>query len=173
MIYGWRSLHPDLPSYDSGHFLSQPELSHWIPRSFTRNKFISKDLYIVTKKISNDQEKFIFLQHPISYIQEKEKIVDKNIFEEHFVYYDAIFNQEVLQDYYPYLMTKDTSRNMELLINSLRIHQKYQYQYQDYLDKIEILDKISSSSKTKYLPIDRLVWYDHYQKEIRESNLFY
>ena len=103
------------------------------------------------KKISNDQEKFIFLQHPISDIQEKEKIVDKNIFKEHFVYYDAILNQEVLQDCYPYLMTKDTSRNMELLINSLRIHQKYQYQ--DYLDKLEILDKISSSSKTKYLQI--------------------
>ena len=84
------------------------------------------------KKISNDQEKIIFLQHPISDIQEKEMIVDKNIFEEHFVYYDAIFNQEVLQDYYPYLMTKDTSRNMELLINSLRLHQIYQYQ--DYLD---------------------------------------
>ena len=84
MIYGWRPLHPDLPSYDSTHFLSQPELSRWIPRSFTRNKCISKDLHIVRKKISNDQEKFIFLQHPISDIQEKEMIVDKNIFEEHF-----------------------------------------------------------------------------------------
>ena len=102
MIYGWRPLHPDLPSYDSSHFLSQLELSQWIPRSFTRNKFISKDLYIVRKKISNDQEKFIFLLHPISNIQEKEMIVNKNIFAEHFVYYDAILNQEVLQDYYLY-----------------------------------------------------------------------
>ena len=65
-------------------------------------------------------------------------------------------------------MTKDTARNMELLINSLRIYQKYQYQ--DYLDKLEILDEISSSSMTKYLLIDWLVWYNHYQKEIRESN---
>ena len=27
MIYGWRPLHPDLPSYNSSHFLSQPELN--------------------------------------------------------------------------------------------------------------------------------------------------
>ena len=102
--------------------------------------------------------------------KKKKRLLTKN-FEEHFIYYDVIFNQEVLQDYYPYLMTKDTARNMELLINSLRIHQKYQYQ--DYLDKLEILDKISSSPKTKYLLIDWLVWYDHYQMEIRESNFFY
>ena len=68
-------------------------------------------------------------------------------------------------------MTKDTARNMELLINSLRVHQKYQHQ--DYLDKLEILDQIPSSFKTKYLPIDWLVWYDHYQMETRESNFFY
>ena len=61
MLYGWRPLHPDLPSYNSSHFLSPPELSRWIPRSFTRSKFLSKDLYIVRKKISRDQEKFIFL----------------------------------------------------------------------------------------------------------------
>ena len=60
---------------------------------------------------------------------------------------------------------------MELLINSLNIHQKYQYQ--DYLDKLEKLNKISSSCKTKHLPIDWLVWYDYYQMEIRESNFFY
>ena len=50
------------------------------------------------------------------------------------------------------LNTQDTEKNMELLINSLKIHQKYQYQ--NYLDKLEKLNKISSSSKTKYLPID-------------------
>ena len=50
------------------------------------------------KNISNDQEKLIFLQHPISNIQEKEIIVDKNIFEEYFVYCDAVSDQEILQD---------------------------------------------------------------------------
>ena len=80
IIYGWRPLHPDLPSYNSSHFLSQPELSWWIPRRFTRDKFISKDLYIVRKKISNDQEKVIFLQHPISHTQEKKWLLIKKHF---------------------------------------------------------------------------------------------
>ena len=43
----------------------------------------------------------------------------------------------------------------------------------EYLDKIEKLYKVVSSSKTKYLPIDWLVWYNHYNKEIRESTSFY
>ena len=73
MIYGWRPLHPDNPSYNSSHFLSKPELSQWIPRSFTRNKFISKDLYIVSKKISNVQEKIIFLQNTQSSTFKKKK----------------------------------------------------------------------------------------------------
>ena len=123
------------------------------------------------KKISRDQQKFIFLQHPISNIQEKEMIVDKNMFEEHFIYYDTVSNQETLQDYCPYSRTPDTDKNLDLLINSIKIHQKYQYQ--SHIDKLEKLDKISSNSKTKYLPIDWLVWYDHYHKEIRESNFFY
>ena len=107
------------------------------------------------KKISRDQEKYIFLQHPISNIQEKEKIVDKNIFEEHFHYYDAVSNQEVLQDYYLYSRTPDTDKDLDLLINSIKIHQKYQYQ--SHIDKLEKLDEISSSPKTKYLPIAWLV----------------
>ena len=118
------------------------------------------------KKISRDQEKYIFLQHQISDIQEKEMIVDKNIFEEHFIYYDAVLNQEIQQDYYLYSRTKDTEKNLDLLINSMKIHKKYQYQ--NHIDKLEKLNKISSSPKTKYFPIDWLVWYNHFQMEMRE-----
>ena len=50
MIYGWRFLHPNLPSYKSNHFLSQPQLIQWILRSYPRNKFLSKDPYIMRKK---------------------------------------------------------------------------------------------------------------------------
>ena len=49
-------------------------------------------------------------------------IVDKNIFEEQLNYYDAVSNQEILQDYYPHLNAQDTEKNMELLLNSLKIH---------------------------------------------------
>ena len=70
-----------------------------------------------------------------------------------------------------YSRTPDTDKNLDLLINSIKNHQKYQYQ--SYIDKLEKLDKISSNSKTKYIPIDWLVWYDHFQMEIRESNFFH
>ena len=75
MIYSWRPLHPDLPSYYSSHFLSQPEMSCWIPRSFTRNKFISKDLYIVRYPMIKKKSFFYNIQSAI--FKKKKRLLTK------------------------------------------------------------------------------------------------
>ena len=48
-------------------------------------EFHKKQIY-VKRPLHCEEESIIFLQHPISGIQEKEMIVDKNIFKEHFIY---------------------------------------------------------------------------------------
>ena len=91
-------------------------------------------------------------------------------FEEKYHYYDAVLNEHALQDYYPYLRTHNIKRDKNFLINYMKINHKYKYQ--EHLDKIEKVNEVSSSSKTKYLLIDRLVLHNHYIKEMRELKLF-
>ena len=64
---------------------------------------------------------------PIGDIQEKDIIMDKNVFEKNIYYNDAVSSEKVLQDYYLYLSTQETKRNIEMLMNSMRIFQKYKY----------------------------------------------
>ena len=127
MTYGYRSLYSDLPSYNSCYFLKPMQLSCWVPKTFIRQKYLTKYLYFVKKKFSQDQQKFVYYQNVIHDFQAKNHFANKKNSYPKNEYYHAIINERSLKSHYSYIDTTEMAKERDIFFNSEALNHKHLY----------------------------------------------
>ena len=89
-MFGWRQLPQGYPSYDSAVRLKPIELSCWVPKSFNLDKYLSKDLYIVEKKLTGEEPTWRYKYSPIITDREKDRYVSPFTFYPKFDLYNGV-----------------------------------------------------------------------------------
>ncbi len=125
IMFGWRQLPNNYPSYNSTGPLRKIELNGWVPKAFSLEDFNSKQQYFVEKKLSGDEPTWKYYYMPVD--KNKESHISPFTFYPKFDLYNGVKYGEILPKYSTYFSNQDIKDKMELLFNKINVKHQQLY----------------------------------------------
>jgi len=171
-MFGWRQLPQGYPSYDSAMSLKPIELSCWVPKCFNLDKYMSKDLYFVEKKLTGEEPTWRYKYRPLITEREKERYISPFTFYPKFELYNGVKYGEMIPNYTTYFSSKKIKNKREIFIKLS--HMKHRQLYEEAMKSLHNF----STENTKPTPeekitTDWLLYYDSYTRSYRDPRFTY
>ena len=135
MMFGWRLLPNDFPAYNSSSGPEKLELSQWIPRSFTREKFISKELYLFERVLNSSETKWELREKYLDNFQDKQNNVTILGFPEIFTYYNGVKFQKKVENYTMYFSNHYIKDRRKIFLDQVHTVHRQLFNYHKNLVK--------------------------------------
>ena len=143
------------------------ELSRWVPRSFTYKEYISSKLFYVTENTTKDDEPTTYSLRQITSRKQKTTLASQAHFEDNFNYYYAVKNSSPLPKNHETLFySKERANKREKLLGLLALDHKHKYNE-------ELTMYFDCLFPNKNASIDWILWYDQYNRQIRDLKYTY
>ena len=124
IMFGWRQLLNNYPSYDSAPPLKKIELARWIPKTFSLESFTSKQLFHIERKLSGKEPTWKYFYKPLT-SNNKDLHISPFTFYPKFEFNNGIKYGEILPNYTTYFSSQEIKDKRELFFNEMNIkHQQ-------------------------------------------------
>ena len=148
------------------------KLSCWVPKSFNLDKYLSKDLYIVEKKLTGEEPTWRYKYQPIITDREKDRYVSPFTFYPKFDLYNGVKYGEMVPDYSTYFSSRKIKNKREIFIKIS--HLKHQQLYEKGMKSLHRFSTENMEPNTKpKITTDWLLYYDSYTRQYRDPRFTY
>ena len=106
MMFGWRKLLNNYPSYVSVGPLTKIELGRWIPKALSLEDFISKQPYYAEKKLSGNKPTWKYYCKTL-FPDNKELHISHLSFYPKFEFYNGVKYSKILPNYSTYFSNQE------------------------------------------------------------------
>ena len=171
IMFGWRQLPNNYPSYDSTPPPKKIELARWVPKAFSLESFTSKQLFHTDRKLSGKEPTWKYYYKSLTF-NDKDIHISPFTFYPKFEFYNGVKYGENLSNYATYFSSQEIKDKRELFFNEINIKHLQLFKgdpsstYRFTGNHTKILSKVKIST-------DGLLYYDSYIRRSNDSRFTY
>ena len=172
LMFGWRQLPQEYPSFDSAGPLKPIELSRWIPKSCSIEEYLAKDLYIVERKLTGEEPTWKFYYKPVQSYREKERYISPFTFYPKFDLYNGVKHGQIIRNYTTYFSSKKIQNKREIFLKQCFMKHRQLHQQESRFPH-NFSTEFCTQRSREIISTDWLLYYDSYSKQCRDPRFTY